>query len=46
MTVDKKTWSVLHNKAILTSIRRMFPYILGKFQIEKRQTLIDCMDFD
>ena len=29
----RKSWSVLHNKTILTSLRRMFPYISGKHQI-------------
>ena len=40
----RKSWSVSLNKEILASLRRMFPYILGKCQIGKCQALTDYMD--
>ena len=35
---------VLHNKAMLTLLRKMFPYILGKYQIGKFLALVDHID--
>ena len=43
MTVEKELECVTH-KVILISLRRMFSNTLGKYQIGKRQVLMDYMD--
>ena len=42
MTIEKL--QRVTEKVILTSLKKMFPYILGKCQIGKRQALMDYMD--
>ena len=42
LTVEKEL--EMSHKVILTSLKRMFPYIFRKCQIEKRQALMDYMD--
>ena len=40
----RKSWSVLQNKKILTSLQRIFLYIFGKCQIRKCQALTNYTD--
>ena len=45
ITVEKGLGFVTQQgELILTSLRRIFPYILGKYQIRKHQVMIDYMD--